>query len=387
MNESVHILIIDDSREDRELYVRALRQVPDRMYRFIEAGEGSSGLLQLQRYACDCVLLDYSLPGMNGLGVLKGIREHQPFMPVIMLTGQGNEHVAVEAIKSGAQHYLVKSSITPDLLHRAVQTAITQSALEQSIAEKEQQLKEKTAALELSVNKLLESNCELERFAYICSHDLQEPLRMIGNFTRRLQQHLGDTLDAKGRSYMQFMTEGAARARQLIADVLDYARVEQADALLVPVDSSEVLRDVLHDLSASIEERGATIRYDALPVLHMQPTHLRQLLQNLIGNAIKFCKGPPHVEVRAERDGSLWRFAVKDNGIGIAPEHLPRMFTIFQRLHHRDAYPGTGIGLAVCKKVTQKYGGTIWVESVPGQGSTFFFTLAATENVHESEAA
>lgn len=387
MNESVHILIIDDSQEDRELYVRALRQVPEKMYRFIEAGEGSGGLIQLQRYACDCVLLDYSLPGMNGLGVLKEIREHQPRVPVIMLTGQGNEHVAVEAIKSGAQHYLVKSAITPDLLHRAVQTAITQSALEHSIAEKEQQLKEKTAALELSVSKLLESNSELERFAYVCSHDLQEPLRMIGNFTRRLQQHLGDTLDAKGRSYMQFVTEGAARARQLIADVLDYARVEQADAMPVPVDSTQVLKDVLHDLGTSIEERGATVRYDALPVLHMQPTHLRQLLQNLIGNAIKFCKGPPHVQVSAERDGAMWRFAVKDNGIGIAPEHMARMFTIFQRLHHRDEYAGTGIGLAVCKKVVQKYGGSIWVESVPGQGSTFFFTLAAAENALESEAA
>jgi len=229
--------------------------------------------------------------------------------------------------------------------------------------------------MEMLVQKLTESNTELERFAYICSHDLQEPLRMISNFSQRLESHLAGALDDKARHYMKYVTDGAAHARQLIGDILNYARLDNDAELLADVDGQRVLDDVLQDLSVRIQETGAHISQDLLPVVHIQPTHLRQLLQNLIANALKFCAEKPRIHIGVTRESDCWRFCVRDNGIGIAPEHQGKLFAIFQRLHNRDQYPGTGIGLAVCKKVTQKYSGKIWVESVPGEGSTFFFTL------------
>lgn len=239
---------------------------------------------------------------------------------------------------------------------------------------------------ETFVEKLTESNSELERFAYVCSHDLQEPLRMITNFSERLERHLGEAMDDKGRHYMKYVTDGAAQARQLISDVLSYARVDHEAEQLANVDSEKALSGVLRDLSARIEETGAMITHDPLPEVYVQSTHLRQLLQNLVGNALKFCADRPHIHVGAKPEGAMWRFYVRDNGIGIAPEHMEKIFSIFQRLHSRDRYPGTGIGLALCRKLALKYGGRIWVESQPGKGSTFYFTLPSAAD-RRSEAA
>lgn len=228
---------------------------------------------------------------------------------------------------------------------------------------------------ETFIEKLTQSNSELERFAYICSHDLQEPLRMISNFSQRLEKHLGAALDEKGRHYMQYVTDGATQARQLISDVLNYARIDHEPEHLDNIESEKILAGVLRDLNERIEETNALITHDALPEVYMQPVHLRQLLQNLIGNALKFCTETPHIHIGVEQEGLMWRFYVRDNGIGIPQEHMHKIFSIFQRLHSRDRYPGTGIGLALCKKVVQKYSGRIWVESEPGKGSVFYFTL------------
>lgn len=246
--------------------------------------------------------------------------------------------------------------------------------------------KESEAEKEKIINKLTESNSELERFAYICSHDLQEPLRMISSFSQLLQKHMESSLDEKGRHYMKYIMDGATQARQLISDVLNYARVDHETELLANVEGEVVFANVLRDLSARIEETGAHVTHDTLPAVHMQSTHLRQLLQNLIGNALKFCSEKPHIHVGAKKEGAYWCFFVRDNGIGISEEHIHRIFSIFQRLHSRERYPGTGIGLALCKKVVQKYEGRIWVESEPGKGSTFYFTLPSAV-FDQSEAA
>jgi signal transduction histidine kinase len=176
---------------------------------------------------------------------------------------------------------------------------------------------------------------------------------------------------------MKYVTDGAAQARQLINDVLDYARIDNETEHLANVGGEEVLCNVLRDLNVRIEEKQARITHDPLPEVHAQPTHLRQILQNLIGNALKFCAEKPEIHISAESNGDMWRFAVRDNGIGISEEHMHKIFSIFQRLHSRERYPGTGIGLALCKKLVQKYGGDIWVESRPGKGSIFYFTLPA----------
>jgi PAS domain S-box-containing protein len=246
--------------------------------------------------------------------------------------------------------------------------------------ESEEKIKQYVAALQ-------RSNQELDSFAYVCSHDLQEPLRMILNFTERLEHHLGASLDPKAQHYMRYVTGSAARARDLIRDMLSLARIDQQSEAEQNVATEEVLTEVLLDLAALIEEHEAQISSEPLPEIHVQPTHMRQLLQNLIANALKFCTAKPCIHIAAVKDGSRWQFSVRDNGIGIAPEHLPKLFQIFQRLHHREDYPGTGIGLAVCKKIVQKYGGAIWVESLPNKGSTFFFTLPVASITSLSEAA
>lgn len=233
-----------------------------------------------------------------------------------------------------------------------------------------------------AVEELKRANTELERFAYICSHDLQEPLRTINSFCQLLEKQMADKLDEKSRHYIQFITEASTRARDLISDVLNYSRVDIEIEKQKKVDLEGVLDAILGNLDVRLKEVGATITNDNLPVIMGNKTQLLQLLQNLIQNAIKFCSEDkaPHVHVGAVMEDNFWKFFVRDNGIGIQPAYQQKIFEIFQRLHKRSEYPGTGIGLAICKKIVERHGGEIWVESELGKGSTFYFTLPRNEN-------
>ncbi len=232
-----------------------------------------------------------------------------------------------------------------------------------------------TAIKETEAN-LARSNRELEQFAYVASHDLQEPLRKIAGFTELLANRYKGTFDEKAESYMAYIVDGATRMRSLINDLLDYSRVMRSTRELADTDCSALLSRVLRDLEPAIKESNAEILCGALPVIRGDQSQLGQLFQNLIGNAIKY-RGvaPPRVVINASRQRDAWLFSVADNGIGIAPEFSERIFAIFQRLHTRAEYPGTGIGLAVCRKIVERHGGSIWVESSAGRGSTFFFTI------------
>ena len=224
--------------------------------------------------------------------------------------------------------------------------------------------------------KLARSNEELERFAYVASHDLQEPLRMVASFTQLLSKKYSGKLDETADRYINFAVDGAKRMQQLITDLLAYSRVNSKDLVSRPVECEAVVRGTLQNLRAAIDESGAVVECDPLPDLIADQVQLGQLFQNLIGNAIKFRgQAPPRVHIAAEDHGADWQFSVRDNGIGIDPKHADRVFQIFQRLHTREQYPGTGIGLAVCKKVVERHGGRLWVESQPGTGSNFLFTL------------
>jgi light-regulated signal transduction histidine kinase (bacteriophytochrome) len=220
------------------------------------------------------------------------------------------------------------------------------------------------------------SNRELEQFAYVASHDLQEPLRMVGSFTQLLDQRYGDRLDDDGREFITYAVEGAHRMQELIQSLLHYSRVGSRGPQLAQTHCQAVLDGVLSHQRAAIEESGATLTVGPLPELPADATQLGHLFQHLILNAIKFRSDRPlAIEVSAAEEDGEWHFAVRDNGIGIDPQYAERIFTLFQRLHPRDRYPGTGIGLAVCKKIVQQHGGRIWVESQPGHGATFHFTL------------
>ncbi|HYV29882.1 MAG TPA: ATP-binding protein, partial [Candidatus Binatia bacterium] len=243
---------------------------------------------------------------------------------------------------------------------------IERKRMEQALAQKAQELER--------------SNKELEQFASVASHDLQEPLRMIASYTQLLERRYKDKLDADACEFIAFAVEGAARMQALINDLLAYSRVGARAKAFGPTDCAQILQRVLKNLEIAIEESQARITSANPPEVMGDPTQLTQLFQNLIGNAIKFHgQTPPniHLSARLEDEGSTpeWHFAVRDQGIGLEPSYFERIFVIFQRLHSREEYPGTGIGLAVCKKIVERHGGRIWVESQVGHGSTFHFTL------------
>jgi len=234
--------------------------------------------------------------------------------------------------------------------------------------------------------ELERSNKELEQFAYVASHDLQEPLRMIASYVQLLEQRYKGKLDAKADKYIYFAVDGALRMQKLIEDLLTYSRVTTRGTPLGPVDTNRAFTHAVRDLSAAIEESHADVTKDRLPSVMGDEAQFAQLFQNLIGNAIKF-KRPntaPLVHVSAKKDKKEWLFSVRDNGIGMEPKYFDRIFQIFQRLHTRAEYPGTGIGLALCKRIVERHGGRILVESAPGEGTTFFFTIPVTGGSSEA---
>jgi PAS domain S-box-containing protein len=232
------------------------------------------------------------------------------------------------------------------------------------------------AALRDAHEELKRSNAELEQFAYVASHDLQEPLRMVASYTQLLSRRYDARLDHDAREFMAYIVDGATRMKQLIEDLLAYSRVGTKGGEFKPVSSEAALRRALFNLRAGIEEAGAVVTHDAMPTLPADEVQLGQLLQNLIGNALKFRSASvPRIHVGVSQKEQEWQFEVRDNGIGIEPQYYERIFMVFQRLHNKGEYSGTGIGLAICKKVVERHGGRIWVESRPGQGSSFYFTL------------
>jgi light-regulated signal transduction histidine kinase (bacteriophytochrome) len=255
------------------------------------------------------------------------------------------------------------------------------SAVNRSLHAEVEERKQAQEALRRNMQELARSNAELEQFAYVSSHDLQEPLRMVASYTQLLEKRYKDKLDEKGTTFMHFVVDGAKRMQQLIDDLLMFSRVGTRGKELQPLAIDGPFNAALSNLKIAIQESGAHIECNRRPEVMGDPVQLTQLFQNLIGNAIKFRKPDvaPRIVVNITSENEYWLFAVKDNGIGIAKEYFERIFVIFQRLHARNEYPGSGIGLAICKKIIERHGGRIWVESEPGKGSVFYFTLRKAE--------
>ncbi|HLZ35047.1 MAG TPA: ATP-binding protein [Nitrospira sp.] len=251
--------------------------------------------------------------------------------------------------------------------------AVDQALLLQQVKRGEHQLRELN-------DELIRSNADLQQFAYVASHDLQEPLRMVGSYTQLLAKRYKGKLDADADEFIGYAVDGATRMQRLINDLLAYSRVTSQGKAFEQVDCNLLLDGVLSTLRLTIEENHAVVTHDALPKVTADGGQLGQLFQNLVSNAVKFHGAePPRVHVSAEPRNHEWLFSVRDNGIGVDPQYADRIFVIFQRLHDREEYPGTGIGLALCKKIVERHGGRIWVESQPGRGATFYFTISVEQ--------
>lgn len=268
----------------------------------------------------------------------------------------------------------LNESLERKVRERTAQLSASNTQLQKEIAER----KDAERQLQELAENLKRSNQELEQFAYVASHDLQEPLRAVTSYTQLLSQRYQGNLDAKADKWVAYIVDGATRMQQLIIDLLAYSRVGTKGKEFKLTDGKAVVRQTLANLQVAIAEKGAAVTHDPLPAIMADAGQLVQLLQNLVGNAIKFCGSDvPHVHISAVQKDADWVFAVRDNGIGISPEYAERIFLIFQRLHSRREYAGTGIGLAICKRIVERHGGRIWVESQLGEGATFYFTIPA----------
>lgn len=355
----MHVLIIDDTPADHDIIEEYLY---GNEYIFHHAYSASEGLKMYQEYPIDCVLLDYHMPGQDGLAVLKQITDGGRIVPVIMMTGDGDELVAVTAMKLGSQDYLPKKVLTASALKRAVERA----------SERTEMLRQ----MEQYRVDLERSNRDLEQFATIVAHDLKSPLRAISQHLSFIRNKQSETMDEKTLTSLGFAVDGAARMSNLIDALFEYARIGFAAPSFNVVDMEAVLRNVLQDLSTTIQERNAQITHDPLPEVFGDKALLSELMQNLLGNALKYCTEKPCIHIAATQEENGWRFGVRDNGIGIPDNQQQKIFMIFRRLH-QDEYPGIGLGLAVCDRIIKLHGGKIGVTSEPGKGSEFYFTLEA----------
>ena len=224
--------------------------------------------------------------------------------------------------------------------------------------------------------ELMRSNEDLQQFAYVASHDLQEPLRMVSSYVQLLARRYRDKLDEDAHDFIDFAVDGVTRMQTLINDLLQYSRVSTRGKPFTQTNISKVLEKTIRNLKVALEESGAVIKYKSLPTVPADESQLLQVFQNLIGNSIKFRgNNPPEIHVSAKKQNNHWVFSIRDNGIGIEPQYSDRIFVIFQRLHRKKEYPGSGIGLTISKKIIERHGGGIWFESEPGKGTTFYFTL------------
>jgi PAS domain S-box-containing protein len=287
-----------------------------------------------------------------------------------IMRGERVEHSRTARLHKDGR--LVEVSLTASAIRDSVGRIIGLSAIARDVSE---QLRYEEIVTRQE-EELRRSNQELERFAYVASHDLQEPLRTITSFVQLLARRYQGRLDPEADEFIAYIVDGAGRMKQLIQDLLAYSRVETGSGRVRRVSLEALFRDVLASLRTGLDEAGATVTHGPLPEVMGDELQLEQLLQNLVANAVKFRgAAPPRIHLEAEQLPGAWRISVRDNGIGIAPQYFDRIFVIFQRLHNRAEYGGTGIGLALCKKIVERHGGRIWVESRPGEGATFFFTL------------
>ena len=361
-----NILIVDDRKENLLATEKVLRPLNANIYK---ASSGNAALSMILRHEFAVVLLDVQMPEMDGFETAMLMREHDSTrnVPIIFVTAISKEEkYANQAAEIGAVDYIFKP-INTEILKSKVKVYLDLYTQHAQI---------------LKLNDVLsQSNEELERFAYICSHDMQEPVRMMNSYAGLLADRYASALDDKGNRYLHFITGNADRMQKMIRDILTFSRVGREEVTVERVDCDEIIKEVLTEFEGVIAEKKVKVTCGNLPTVETSPTLMRVLFQNLVGNAIKFQDGSraPSVSIEAQDEGTHWKFSVRDNGIGIDPSFQEKIFTIFQRFHRKEDYPGTGIGLSTCRKFIRLYNGDIGFESELGKGTHFFFTLPKAE--------
>jgi signal transduction histidine kinase len=368
----LHFLLVEDNEADCELVVRELKKTGFRFTSDVSktADEFRDRVRSLRP---DVVLADYNLGQWRGIEAVEILRKEGLDVPVILVTGTLGDTTAVECIKQGATDYVLKDSLAK--LPHAIRRALHEQQLRQQRREAEEELGKK-------VKELARSNQDLEQFAYVASHDLQEPLRMVAAYTQLLAEKYKGKLDEQADKYIHYAVDGATRMQTLVQDLLAFSRSGREGTEMSETDCKVAAQQAVLNLEAAVRDSQAKITYEALPAVHANPAQLRQVFQNLIGNAIRFRKAAvPEIKIAAQKEHGEWIISVSDNGIGIPPEHVKGIFVIFHRLHTREEYPGNGIGLAICKRIIERHGGRIWVESEEGVGTTFKFSLPAVKQI------
>ena len=350
------ILIVDDDAGDRRHVIRALKQACF-AGAYVEAADVASAVAACDKSIFDFAILDYQMPGNDGLQGIAALRERFPYLPLIMATSHGDEMIATEAMKLGAADYIPKSQINKSSIRRAVDSAIEKTALRRKVALHHE---------------------ELASFASVLAHDLSAPIASIQMFARAIEEDLRlETADRDEiNNNCRELLDAAVRAGALIDTLFEYAKPD-GHVVFEPIAMELVLESAVANLRQIVQKRGAQVTHDELPLVTGNAPQLIQLVQNFIGNAIKYCESDiPRIHVGVKHDkNDSWQFALKDNGIGIPAQHFRNVFEPFKRLHVGTKYPGTGLGLATCEKIVNRHGGVVWCDSAPGMGSTFFFTL------------
>lgn len=359
-NQKFNVLIIDDSEDDRQLYKRLLYQSSYNRFDFIEVSTGQEGLQEWETSGAHCILLDYNLPDFDGLDFLAQLTERQVqrelAMPVVvMLTGVGSEAIAVEAMKRGAQDYLVKQDLTRETLHRSVALAMEKHSLVQRLSEKER---------------------EFEQFCYAVAHDLQAPLRRSRQFCSLLYE-FDHTSKEEREEYIGIIDGNIGGLQTHISELLSYYSIDKNSEQPSKVSLNELFEHLLIEKNDVLNERDASVKYGDLPVVKGYEKLLRMLFWNLIENGIKFNqRSAPSIEIHTAQTARFWQFEIRDNGIGIPKDRVTQIFKPFHRLHAPEDYPGTGLGLAICVKIVRQHSGHLWVEESSDAGTLFCVQLA-----------
>jgi signal transduction histidine kinase len=366
---TLRVLLVEDDPADRELILRELAKGEFEISSAV-AQTPEEFRQRIKSQVPDLVLADYNLGTWRGTDALEILRAENLDVPLILVSGTVGDMIAVECIKQGVTDYVLKDSLAR--LPAAMRGALHDKGMRE-------QRKQTLEALDRKVEELARSNRDLEQFAYVASHDLQEPLRMVAAYTQLLGERYRGKLDEQADKYINYAVDGAQRMQSLIHDLLAFSRVGRMETEPKNVNCHDLVGQAMKDLQAAITESGAVVNRETLPSLKANGSQLKQVFQNLIGNAIKFHGSePPVITISARRDEADWLFSVADNGIGIPPEHAESVFTIFNRLHTRVEYPGNGSGLAICKRIIERHGGYIEVVPREGSGTIFKFTLPAT---------